>query len=1181
MASVAQRKPWTQFKKPLRGAALVLAVGFLAALLVTQWQALRSYPWQLRPAWLLPSFACLLLSSLFELSIWWFLLNRLGSRLAWGRAAQTWFLSNAVRYIPGNVWQFLGMAELAADDGVNRVTTFTSIVLHQALNMTVGLALALVGFAFTGQASWLQTVRPFLILAPLALIICHPRVLEWLLNKLLTALKRPPLHITLTFAQLLVAALGYAGVWLLSGAGFALLVATFTPITLAQTGALLAAWIAAYVIGYLSLLTPGGLGVREGALVALLAPWFVAPLPTVISLAARLWAVVFDLVGAGVALWARRGSASAPLVRPRVQPSASAPDAAPPAAPRWALGLLVVLIALFSLYFSALAVQRHAAHTTHMADLGQMDQAIWNTSRGRFVMETKGEDPFNSRLTDHVEPIFAPVSLVFWLWNDVRALLILQVLALAFGAWPVFQLAWLRLAPHGPPDSSPRARQQAIWHAVAALAFAAAWLLFPAVQAPITAEFHALPLAAPLILAALLALARGQWGRFVLFALLVAAVQEGAALLAAMLGLYTLGTAWSLYHQGRAGSRAAALAGGTVALVGGVWFALATFVIIPSHAAQAYGLDTSPYVARFGALGDSFAGVLKALITQPGLVLRVIAEPLRLEYLLKLLAPVGFLALAGPEIALLGLPLLLANLLSAYPLQYSGQLHYSAPLAAFVIVAAIVGSQRVARAGQWLLRRGRRTHVYMLLTGWLLLAGLAAQLAWGYAPLGAQFKASWPAVTAHHRLLARFAAQIPPDAALSTSSTLYPHFSHRQRIFLFPALADSQFVLLDQAATSDWTLHPTEMRNRVQALLAAGDWAVQDAADGYLLLRRQPGSPALTLADLPVEFFTFARSDAAPQTALDILFTGPAGEQLKLVGYDLLPDSQWRSTGIRLYWQALTPLPAGIQPRLFARAPDGREVDSSDTRPLIQALWLPPEAWPVGETIVTDKLPWYLPRQWALGVGVYTGDEWQIVGNRWHAASADPQTPVFEFASWARLGMYQWQDNRLEPLAAPYFTDTAHDFSNDQWAVRLTGVQLPAVTAPGKTVPLVLRWQAEKPFYRDLTLFLYVRDAGGNIVAQADAMPTWFGILPTTLWPWGQPVFDAHRVALPDTLPPGLYDLVIGWYDQATLARWPLLDSAGNPVGDELVLGPLTVGPHPMPAPDLPCALIAETCLSQ
>ena len=133
--------------------------------------------------------------------------------------------------------------------------------------------------------------------------------------------------------------------------------------------------------------------------------------------------------------------------------------------PRWALLALWALILLFSAYFSTLAIRRHDAHLTHMADLGQIDQAIWNTSQGRFVQEVKGEQ-ISTRLTDHVEPIFAPVSLVFWLWDDVRALLILQAVAVALGAWPVFQIAWLRLGLHwGRQQGVGRAGQIAVDHA--------------------------------------------------------------------------------------------------------------------------------------------------------------------------------------------------------------------------------------------------------------------------------------------------------------------------------------------------------------------------------------------------------------------------------------------------------------------------------------------------------------------------------------------------------------------------------------------------------------------------------------------------------------------------------------------------------------------------------------------
>ncbi len=294
-----------RLKRIVRILALLVALGFMAALVSSQWQALQSFQWQFHPVWLIPSFALLGLAWLLELSTWRFVLAGLGGRLRWSRAAQTWFLSAIVRYIPGNIWQFLGMAELAADDGVSRVATFASIGVHQVLATTVGIVLAAMYFAAAGEGVWLDAVRPLLWLAPLLLILCSPPILRRSINWLLALLKRPPVDVTLTWGQVGLAMLGYAGAWLLAGSGFALLAASITPITGPQFVALVATWAAAYVVGYLSMLTPSGLGVREGVMILLLGPLFPPPVPTVIALAARLWMVAGELVGAGIALVTR------------------------------------------------------------------------------------------------------------------------------------------------------------------------------------------------------------------------------------------------------------------------------------------------------------------------------------------------------------------------------------------------------------------------------------------------------------------------------------------------------------------------------------------------------------------------------------------------------------------------------------------------------------------------------------------------------------------------------------------------------------------------------------------------------------------------------------------------------------------------------------------------------------
>ena len=285
-------------------------MGFLTALTRSQWSALSSYQWQVEPGWIVLALAMVELTWLYEVGVWRTILNNLSPHhLSYGRAAQAWFISNVIRYIPGNIWQFLGMAELAADDGVPRLTTLTSLVVHQVLVTANGLVLVGSYFAVAGQGELYLRLRPFLLLVPLGLLLLQPRLLERILNWLLTRVGRAPLQITLTWGQIWILLARYSGVWIGEGLGFAALVRAFVPISWSTVPYLVACWGVAYLAGYLSLITPSGLGVREGAMALMLAPVLPAPAVPVVVVAARLWMLLAELLGAAVALIARRRGA--------------------------------------------------------------------------------------------------------------------------------------------------------------------------------------------------------------------------------------------------------------------------------------------------------------------------------------------------------------------------------------------------------------------------------------------------------------------------------------------------------------------------------------------------------------------------------------------------------------------------------------------------------------------------------------------------------------------------------------------------------------------------------------------------------------------------------------------------------------------------------------------------------
>jgi len=94
----------------------------------------------------------------------------------------------------------------------------------------------------------------------------------------------------------------------------------------------------------------------------------------------------------------------------------------------------------------------------------------------------------------------------------------------------------------------------------------------------------------------------------------------------------------------------------------------------------------------------------------------------------------------------------------------------------------------------------------------------------------------------------------------------------------------------------------------------------------------------------------------------------------------------------------------------------------------------------------------------------------------------------------------------------------------------------PASLAPGSTFEVTLAWLVSESIARDLTAFVHLVGPDGTIVAQDDHEPDG-GTFPTHLWSEGEIVTDRFKLAVPDVLYNGDYQLVTGWYDTETGAR--------------------------------------------
>lgn len=297
--------------KPLRVAAAV----FLGAALVTaglaiasgweSWTVLReqarAFEWRLHAAWLGLALGAAVAALLLTARLWASMLGRAGGRLGTREAVAAWLGSNLGRYLPGKIWQLTGLAAYLRARGDSGAAALGSSLALQAVVLSSGTAvgLATIGVAALGETEpWVLGLAALVILAAL-----HPAALALVMRAGARILGEPAPDRSLRAGDLARAGLLSLVMWVLYGIGFWALYRGLTPADapglLISTGM----FASAYVVGYLVLIAPGGLVVREGAMAALLGSVVGLPLGAAagIAVAARLWTTAAELAAFAIA----------------------------------------------------------------------------------------------------------------------------------------------------------------------------------------------------------------------------------------------------------------------------------------------------------------------------------------------------------------------------------------------------------------------------------------------------------------------------------------------------------------------------------------------------------------------------------------------------------------------------------------------------------------------------------------------------------------------------------------------------------------------------------------------------------------------------------------------------------------------------------------------------------------
>jgi uncharacterized membrane protein len=386
--------------------------------------------------------------------------------------------------------------------------------------------------------------------------------------------------------------------------------------------------------------------------------------------------------------------------------------------------LLWLIILLFSICYSLLSIVRHNNFQSGAFDLGLYDQAVWQYSR--FIY------PFNTIkmrmiLGDHLTltlPLLAPL---YWIWNDVKILLIFQAVWVSLSAYPIYKYILLRGLSK-----------------LEALILAGLYLTFYGVQFLIFFDFHPVAIGVGLLAWILYLFEVQKWKLFTLATFLLLLTQENMGL-----ALFALSIIW--FSQGKRKS----------------------LVILLGLLGLIYTFVAFKLIGYFSNVGLEYAPDFPDSLLQ--FTTRLIDSDEKRKVWLYSFSWFSFLPLLSP-----GASLAVISDLSQYFItgqqfsrMWSPFMHHRAILSIYLLI----GSVQIL---VWI--KNKKIKILPIVLVMLVLA-ISQQYYFHFSLNKLSKKSFWQE---EQWMLDNYAvlSQVPPNASIAAQQSLVPHLSHREKIYL-------------------------------------------------------------------------------------------------------------------------------------------------------------------------------------------------------------------------------------------------------------------------------------------------------------------------------------------------------------------------------------------------------------
>lgn len=405
---------------------------------------------------------------------------------------------------------------------------------------------------------------------------------------------------------------------------------------------------------------------------------------------------------------------------------------------------------LFSIIYSFISITKHNHFQTFAWDLAFFDELIWKVSQGISPISSMGGLHI---LGDHFQPVLFFLAPFYWIFDDVRMLLIAQAIIAVVSVYPIYLLAIKVIKNH-----------------LISLSISFSFILFTGFQHSVLDGFHQSVFVVFFLGWIFYFLEKKQILWYWLSAIGLLLVKEEYALLLSAIGI----AIYFFYKEKRVGC--------VTILIGIISFVAFIYLVIPYF-------QQGPYTHfGYGEVGKTPIDVVVTLATKPWIFIKLLFQPgVKIKTVFSSFLSFGFLPLLSPIILIPLAQQFIVRFIDTVSVhRWLNLNHYAFPLSPLLAVSTIYSIKKI---------KHKLKNNYFI--SFYILFFMVIQNTLFHGPINSVFKTQFYQTEVWERDTQLLLKQIPPGIIIASQNSLLPQIAHRAKFHLLPEVGDASYIAVD------------------------------------------------------------------------------------------------------------------------------------------------------------------------------------------------------------------------------------------------------------------------------------------------------------------------------------------------------------------------------------------------